>query len=233
LGDSLFFYNSLSILLNHLGPAIEPSTTPPTVLTVEGLNFSYPGHPLFINFSARISAGVTFVQGGDGRGKTALMRLLAGDLPATSGTLQLKGANLGEPPSAYRDRVFWIDPRTEAKDALSPRVFFESIQAKFTGFDSHALDALMTGLSLDEHVDKALYMLSTGSKRKVWMAAAMASGAELVLIDDPFAALDKPSIRFITQLLQDASMQSTRAWVISGYEAPEGVNLAQLIDLGD
>jgi energy-coupling factor transporter ATP-binding protein EcfA2 len=86
---------------------------------------------------------------------------------------------------------------------------------------------------LDEHIDKALYMLSTGSKRKVWIAAAIASGAEVILIDDPFAALDKPSIRFITQLLQEASKLSTRAWVISGYEAPEGVNLAQLIDLGD
>ncbi len=161
------------------------------------------------------------------------MRLLAGALPAASGTLQLKGANLGESPLAYRDRVFWIDPRSEAKDALSPRAYFESIKAKFSGFDSHALDALITGLSLEEHVDKALYMLSTGSKRKVWMAAAMASGAELILIDDPFAALDKPSIRFMTHLLQEASLQSARAWVISGYEAPEGVNLAQLIDLGD
>jgi len=186
-----------------------------------------------INFSARISAGVTFIQGGDGRGKTALMRLLAGDLPATSGVLQLKGANLGESPSAYQDRVFWIDPRTEAKDALSPRAYFESIKAKFSGFDSQALHTLIEGLSLDEHADKALYMLSTGSKRKVWIAAAIASGAELILIDDPFAALDKPSIRYITQLLQDASKQSTRAWVISGYEAPEGVNLAQLINLGD
>ncbi len=219
--------------MNHLGPAIETSTTPPTVLTVEGLNFSYPGHPLFISFSERIPAGVTFIQGGDGRGKTTLMRLLAGDLPTSSGNLQLSVFDVQEAPQAYRDRVFWIDPRTEAKDALSPRAYFETIKAKFPGFDPKVLEALIAGLSLDEHVDKSLYMLSTGSKRKVWIAAAIASGAELILIDDPFAALDKPSIRFITQLLQDASKQSTRAWVISGYEAPEGVKLAQLIDLGD
>ncbi len=161
------------------------------------------------------------------------MRLLAGDLPATSGTLQLNGLNLPEEAHADGDRIFWIDPRNEADDALSPRAYFETLKAKFSGFDAKALDTLIAGLSLDEHIDKALYMLSTGSKRKVWIAAAIASGAELILIDDPFAALDKPSIRFITQLLQDASKQSTRAWVISGYEAPEGVNLAQLINLGD
>jgi len=219
--------------MNHLGPAIEPSTTPPNVLIVEGLNFSYSGHPLFTKFSARISAGVTFIQGGDGRGKTTLMRLLAGALPLASGTLQLKGLSNFDSAQAYRDHVFWIDPRTEAKDALTPRAYLESIKGKFSAFDQQVLDRLIEGLSLSEHIDKALYMLSTGSKRKVWIAAAIASGAELILIDDPFAALDKPSIRFITQLLQDASKETTRAWVISGYEAPEGVNLAQLINLGD
>ena len=162
-----------------------------------------------------------------------MVRLLAGNLPAASGRLQLKGVILAEASQAYRDRVFWIDPRTEVKDALSPRAYFETIKAKFSGFDAKALEALIQGLSLDDHVDKSLYMLSTGSKRKVWIAAAIASGAEVILIDDPFAALDKPSIRFITQLLQDASKKSTRAWIISGYEAPEGVNLAQFIDLGD
>jgi ABC-type multidrug transport system ATPase subunit len=227
------FYNSPSIVMNHLGPAIEPSTTPPNVLIVEGLNFSYSGHPLFTNFSARISAGVTFIQGGDGRGKTTLMRLLAGALPVASGTLQLNGLSHFESPQAYRDRVFWIDPRTEAKDALTPRAYLETIKGKFSAFDAQVLDRLIEGLSLSEHIDKALYMLSTGSKRKVWIAAAITSGAELILIDDPFAALDKPSIRFISQLLQDASKETTRAWVISGYEAPEGVHLAQLINLGD
>jgi ABC-type multidrug transport system ATPase subunit len=219
--------------MNQLGPSIEPSTTPSTVLWIEELNFSYPGHPFFINFSALISLGVTFIQGGDGRGKTTLMRLMAGALPAASGTLELKGLSLSDSPQAYRDRVFWIDPRTEAKDSMTPRAYFETIKGKFSAFDAQVLDSLIEGLSLSEHIDKALYMLSTGSKRKVWIAAAIASGAQVILIDDPFAALDKPSIRFITQWLQDASKQPTRAWVISGYEAPEGVKLAQLINLGD
>ena len=202
-------------------------------MTALGLNFSYPGHPVFINFSTLISAGVTLIQGGDGRGKTTLLRLLAGSLGADSGTLQLAGLTLAEAPQAYRDHVFWIDPRTEDKDALSPRAYFETIKTKFRGFNAHALEAMINGLSLEEHLDKALYMLSTGSKRKVWIAAAVASGAEVILIDDPFAALDKPSIRFITQLLEEASKQSTRAWVISGYEVPEGVNLTKVIDLGE
>lgn len=215
--------------MNQLGPAIESFVVPPAVLTVEGLSFSCSGRALFSNVSKRICAGVTLIRGGDGRGKTTLLRLLAGSLPADSGVVQ-------RTPSAQpadTNQIFWMDPRTQACDEMSLRAYLESVKTKFAGFDSQTLDVLMDGLSLKAHADKLLYMLSTGSKRKVWIAAAVASGAQVILIDDPFAALDKPSIRFITELLQQASKQSTRAWVISGFDVPEGVNLAQVIDLGD
>ena len=78
---------------------------------------------------------------------------------------------------------------------------------------------------------KPLYMLSAGSRRKVWLSAAFASGAALVLIDQPFAALDGPSIRLLREVLQDFSEQSARACVIADYEAPEGVALASTLDL--
>jgi energy-coupling factor transporter ATP-binding protein EcfA2 len=95
------------------------------------------------------------------------------------------------------------------------------------------IDDLVAGLALTEHRAKRLFMLSTGSRRKVWLATAFASGAAVTLLDDPFAALDKPSIRFVTELLQEAAGHSTRAWVVTGYAAPAGVALAATLDLGD
>jgi energy-coupling factor transporter ATP-binding protein EcfA2 len=74
-------------------------------------------------------------------------------------------------------------------------------------------------------------MLSTGSKRKVWLAAALASGAAVTLLDEPFAALDQASINFVLELLADATEHPTRAWVMADYTAPEGVPLAAIIDL--
>jgi ABC-type cobalamin/Fe3+-siderophores transport system ATPase subunit len=76
-----------------------------------------------------------------------------------------------------------------------------------------------------------MYMLTAGSKRKVWLSAAFAAGTPLTLIDQPFAALDAPSMRFLTELLQDAASHPSRAWVIADYEAPAGVELASIIDL--
>jgi ABC-type multidrug transport system ATPase subunit len=214
--------------------AIELSATAtPAVLQVEGLCFRYPQRALFTDWSARIPPGVSLVRGGDGSGKTTLLRLLAGELPADAGHLQLNDVVLSGQPNAYRQQMFWVDPRSDAFDQMTPVDYFQSQQRLHSTFDQHELADLIAGLSLAPHLDKHLYMLSTGSKRKVWLAAAFASGAAVTLLDEPFAALDKPSVGFVMELLAAAADYPARACVIADYEAPGDVPLAAIIDLGD
>lgn len=203
------------------------------ILQATGLTFHYPERELFSNWSAQIPAGVTLVRGGDGRGKSSLLRLLAGALPPQGGSLHIEGLSLDGQPDLYRRQVFWMDPRSEAFDQLTAREYFASLHAAYPGFDDSFLPGLAEGLSLTPHLDKKLFMLSTGSKRKVWLAAAFAAGARLNLLDDPFAGLDKASINFVVKTLNQAAANPAQAWVIALYEAPEGVPLAALIDLGD
>lgn len=197
------------------------------------LDFSYPDRALFTGWSADILPGVTLVRGGDGCGKSSLLRLLAGQLPPDAGELQIHGLSLREAPGTYRAQVFFTDPRTEAFEALTPLQYFEAQRLRWPAFDDRLLDQLLDGLALDDQMGKQIYMLSTGSKRKVFLAAAFASGAALTLLDMPFAALDKASIACVTGLLEEASTHSTRAWVLADYAAPVGVRLAGVIDLGD
>ena len=203
------------------------------MLQVNGLCFCYPQRELFTDWSTRILPGVTLVRGGDGSGKTTLLRLLAGVLPAEVGQLQVSGISLDEQPIAYRQQVFWADPRSDAFDQMTLHDYFQSLLRLYPGFDKQLLAGLIEGLSLAPHVDKFLYMLSTGSKRKVWLAAAFAAGAAVTLLDEPFAALDKASIDFVAGLLKDAAAHSARAWVVADYEAIGAVPLAAIIDLGD
>jgi len=173
------------------------------------------------------------VRGGDGSGKTTLLRLLAGDLRADAGTLSIHGITLSAQPDAYRRQVFWIDPRSTQFDQLSALDCFKSLSHQYPSLQAALTGELAEGLGLTPHLAKPLYMLSTGSKRKVWLAAAFASGAAVVLLDDPFAALDKGSIRFVLELLADAGEHPTRAWVMAHFEAPQGVALAQVIELDE
>lgn len=208
--------------------------TPATsvVLQADGLYFQYSGQALFADLSARIMPGVTLVCGGSGRGKSTLLRLLAGTLPLTGGQLRINGISLQNQPAAYRQQVFWTEPREDAFDQMTTLEYFQLQRQTHAGFKDVGLTALVEGLGLTPHLSKPLYMLSTGSKRKVWLAAAFASGAAVTLLDEPFAALDTASIGFVLDLLEDAATHPTRAWVLAHYEAPGTVPLSGVLDLG-
>lgn len=201
------------------------------VLQVKGLGFGWPGRPLFHDLSFDLPPGVSLVRGDDGSGKSTLLGLIAGALLPEAGTLSIQGVRLHEQHDAYRHRVFWIDPQTEAHDALAAGGYLESLSRHYPRFDNDTFNELVDGFGLRPHLGKPMYMLSTGSRRKVWLTAAFSSGTPLTLIDQPFAALDAPSARFLRELLQDASSHTSRAWLLADHEAPEGVLLTKKIEI--
>jgi len=204
----------------------------PVVLRLDGLCLRYAQRVVFEQFSTQISPGVTWVQGGDGRGKTTLLRVLAGAVQGAAGVLQVNGVSLAAQPQAYLQQVFWADSSATEWEQTTALGYFNSLVPRYPHWDAPLLCELIAGLSLTPHTEKPMYMLSTGSKRKVWLAAAFASGAAVTLLDEPFAALDKASIGFVLELLQDAADHPTRAWVVADYAAPAQVPLVSVIALG-
>jgi ABC-type multidrug transport system ATPase subunit len=201
------------------------------VLQLKGLRFGWSEQPLFDGLSFDIPPGVSLVRGDDGSGKSTLLRLLAGAQNPDTGSLVIHGIPLDQRHDAYRHQVFWIDPQTEAHDALAAKGYLESLSHHYPNFNAEAMAELVGGFALGPHLAKPMYMLSTGSRRKVWLTAAFAAGTPLTLIDQPFAALDAPSIRFLRELLQDAADHPSRAWLLADHEAPEGIALKQTIEL--
>ncbi len=214
-------------------PSVSPVSSPAPVVQAQALRWAPAGAPVLDLPALQIPPGVSWVGGGEGRGKSSLLRCLAGDLLLPGSHLQIGSTVLATAPAVYRAQLFWMDPRTNAHDPVRGVDFLASTAARYPEWDAALLADLTEALDLTPHLEKPLYMLSTGSKRKVWLAAAWASGATLTLLDEPFAALDKTSIRCVLELLRDAASHPQRAWVVADYEAPAGVPLAQHFDLGD
>jgi ABC-type multidrug transport system ATPase subunit len=201
------------------------------VLRCEGLCFGFAKNVLFKDLSIAVPPGVFWLGGDENTGKTTLLRLLAAELTAESGALQINGIHLSGQGQTYRSQVFWVDPRTQAFDALTPLAFWDDARLRFPAIAGKPLTDLIDGFSLAPHLKKTLHMLSTGTKRKVFLAAAFASGAAVTLLDSPLAALDKSSIAFVQVLLQGAASHQRRAWLVADYEAPRGVALAATLTL--
>ena len=194
------------------------------LLQAHDLGFAHPGHTLFAGLSFDIAPGLSLVRGGDGRGKTTLLRLIAGEIAPSAGRIECDAAP-----------VFFETPADPAHDDVLVRDWLAARQQRFGGWRADLAAGLIEDFGLAEHLAKPMYMLSTGSRRKAGLVAAAASCAPLTLVDMPYAALDAPSSRRVTRLLADASAHATRAWVIADHERPAalvGLRLA-VVDLGD
>lgn len=203
------------------------------MIDVQGLRFGFPDAagepPLIADWSARLPSGITLLHGDTGAGKSVLLRLLAGVQAADSGRLQIGDAVLAEAPARYRDQLFFVDPATQAFDQMTAR----DCLAQLAGADADPAvrDALVEGFGLVPHLGKSLYMLSTGSKRKVWLTAALAGRRPVVLLDEPTAALDQGSVRCLWEALAAIGAARSRTVVVASSEASVPLPLAARIDL--
>lgn len=165
-------------------------------------------------------AGVSWVCGDEGSGKTTLLRLLAGDVQPSSGNVRVPEGG-----------VFWVDLQSPAHDSTTVQACWDALRMQHPNWNDALLQDLSEALDMQPHLDKRLHMLSTGSRRKTMVLAALASGATVTLLDQPFAALDLASIQLLKEFLREAAEHPTRAWIVADYEAPPDLLLASVLNL--
>lgn len=210
------------------------------MLQTHALHIGYPGGPLLQCPDHVWGAGLHLVQGDEGVGKTALLCTLAGDIPVRAGYIDVGYAQGREHSPSD---VFWQHPRTMLNDAelaLTARAWAKRCAARYPQWSKDNFAAHAHGLGVEEHLHKPLLALSTGSLRKLWMACAWASGAPLTLIDEPLAALDEPSQRYVQQALhtcftaqaQGMGHASThRCVIVTHWDAMQGVEWDSILTL--
>jgi ABC-type multidrug transport system ATPase subunit len=202
------------------------------MLSVEQLAFAWPGLPLFRDWSCDFAPGLTWVRGDNGCGKSTLLRLLGGSLDPRSGSIRYAGFDAQADPLDYRRHVYWCGPDGPAFDHLKPLEFFGFIAGLYPGFDTAMPAALIESLGLAPFLERRIGQLSTGSRKKVAVVAALSAGTPVVLLDEPLAALDRASSTVIKRHLAAAAIQRDRVWIVTSHE-PLGDDVVptRLLDL--
>lgn len=198
-------------------------TDVPVRLQVRDLSFSWPRRHVFTAWSAEVGPGLTWLRGVNGSGKSTLLKLLAGALPPLAGEVQLAGDAPLSPATdalAWKREVYWCGPGPIAFDHLRPLEYFGFLQGLYPRFDAAAVQAHAQAFGLAPHLGTPLAALSTGTQRKVWLAAALAAGTRLRLLDEPLNALDLASLAYLQAQLVQAAQQRDTLWLVASHEAP-------------
>lgn len=169
------------------------------------------GAPLFCIAHWQLSPGVHWLYGASGSGKTRLLKRLAQADCAGDAQLSWQAGESAEaaPRALHAADVFYADPHSAQWDAMTMHAVHAQLRApskqarcglsSASAARSHA--DLIEGFGLTPHLDKPMFMLSTGTRRKVFLMAALQASQPLILLDEPSAALDVRSIRCLQYAL--------------------------------
>ncbi|MCQ4624186.1 ABC transporter ATP-binding protein [Corynebacterium sp. CCUG 69979] len=153
-----------------------------------------------INFTAQ-PGQLTFIVGESGSGKSTLLSVAAGLITPDSGTATLNGREVND--AVRRDRMGMIFQQANLISALNVRdqlLVTDHIRGIKPRKDR--ADELLATVGLDGLGDRDMQALSGGQRQRVGIARALMGSPELILADEPTAALDSDRSHEIVSLLR-------------------------------
>ncbi|MDG7042488.1 MAG: ABC transporter ATP-binding protein [Nitrososphaerota archaeon] len=164
------------------------------MIRTEGLSKVYSdGTRALDDVSINIDNRFTAIIGRNGAGKTTLVRILSTQLEPSSGRAFIDDLDIIKNADGIRKKVVSIPQEASPIGILTPseQVKLYLIARGMTSSESSlAAKKSLEDVGLSESLDKPTDMLSGGTKRKVFVAMALASNAEIVFLDEPTTGLD-------------------------------------------
>jgi sodium transport system ATP-binding protein len=178
--------------------------------------------------SLRVEPGEVYgLLGANGAGKTTTLRMLAGLLTPTEGQATIAGFCPINDPIQVKRIIGYLTGDTALYARLTPREtmqFFGGVSGFSGALLTDRIEALARDLDLFSFLDRRCGTLSTGQRQRVAIARALIHDPQVLILDEPTAALDVVSARFINQRVR-AEAARGRAVLLSTHKLSE----AQLV----
>lgn len=195
------------------------------MLTCKNLSFSYSAEEeaVFENISLSVKRGeVVLLMGPSGCGKSTLAYCLSGLYPQYSGTMQgeilFEGESLSSFGPAMRSKkvsILFQNPDDQfCMNRVDQEVLFALENINYAGDMAARVQDILQKVGLENHHTSVIQKLSGGMKQKLALGTALATGAEMLILDEPFANLDPASCRSLAKMLRKVNEEGITLLIV-------------------
>ena len=202
------------------------------LLEIDGLRRSYSGHGVLHGLDLVLHPGeIAVLVGGSGSGKTTLLRIVAGLERAEAGRVRLRGIDVDGPMArrfvpperrglgmVFQDHALWphLTVRENVALALPPG----------RRRSCRDPDALLDAVEMGGFATRRPGTLSGGQQQRVALARALATGSDLVLLDEPLSSLDGMVRDRLRPLIRDVLHRDGRAALLVSHDQLDAWRIA-------
>ena len=177
------------------------------MIRLESVHKRYGNHEAVKNLTLHVPAGELFgFLGPNGAGKTTTLKMIAGLLQPSAGTIHLAGHDLVTEPVAAKAELGFIPDRPFLYEKLSAVEFLRFV-AGIYGHNGNGLSSrigeLLELVELTHAQHSLIESYSHGMKQRLVMAAAFVHDPKVLVVDEPMVGLDPKGARLIKRVFRE------------------------------
>ena len=176
------------------------------MIQVSNLTKRYAGRTAVDDISFTVARGeIVGLLGPNGAGKSTTMRVLAGFMPASSGTVRVAGFDVFHDSQEARRRIGYMPENNPLYAEMRVREYLK-FRARLKGLgwkkSRERVTTVMAQCGLKDVERRVIGQLSKGYKQRVGLADALVHEPDLIILDEPTIGLDPQQIRSVRQLIK-------------------------------
>jgi ABC-2 type transport system ATP-binding protein len=144
--------------------------------------------------------------GPNGAGKTTTLRMIAGILRPTSGSIHIAGIDVAQDPNAAKARLGFIPDRPFIYEKLTGAEFLRFVAGLYDQEGAqveHRARELLALFDLEEWRDELVESYSHGMRQKLIISSAFVHRPEVIVVDEPMVGLDPKAARILKDLFRE------------------------------
>ena len=196
------------------------------IISMEKISISYGKRKILDNVSFKINHGqILGMLGPNGVGKSTIFNLITGLIKPDYGEIKFNNTNVINFPIYERTTKFKIGYVPQYGGYFHDLTSLENLKAiaeiavQNKKLIHHKIDKLIAKFELDAIRDVKAKFLSGGQKRKLVIALALLADPKVLLLDEPFAALDVLTIKMLQEIIVNLQAENDIAVIICDHQA--------------